>query len=81
MPNQLITCDKHGRSPGYCVCVHIVHGGAPAAHIVKATEQELGEAVCQRCSQTEPTVDDLVLLCAGCLASLLERNRHGLPKQ
>jgi len=65
---MLVTCDKHGQGPGYCVCLHVASGAAPT-HIMKATEKELGEALCAECQKNKNlTADDLVLWCAGCFA-------------
>jgi hypothetical protein len=40
----LLECGRHGQSPGYAVCAHIMNG-AKAAYIIRATEKELGEEV------------------------------------
>lgn len=67
MKFPLITCKKHGLGPGYCICIHIAAGAKPF-RVIKATEEELGEAVCADCQGKELEVEDLVLWCAGCFA-------------
>lgn len=67
--SQLIMCDTHGQSPGYCVCLHVL-AGAKAVWIVPATEEELGEALCADCVSKELTADDLQLMCAGHFAEM-----------
>jgi hypothetical protein len=68
---QLVTCEKHGQGPGYCICLHVANG-AKAVHIDKATENELGCAVCAECDDRSRslTADDFLLYCAGCFAEL-----------
>lgn len=68
----IVTCGKHGRGPGYCVCLHVADG-AKVAHLVPATEKDLGEALCKDCKKRTITADDLVLWCAGCFAESQER--------
>jgi len=73
--SKLVTCDVHGVGPGYVVCLHVI-AGAKIAHLEKATEDELGEAVCKACEDNAKeegrTLDaeDFSLFCAGCLAEL-----------
>ena len=68
---QLVTCDKHGKGPGYCVCLHVING-AKVAYFERATEKELGVAVCEDCERREPTADDMALVCAGCYATEIQ---------
>ena len=73
---QLVTCDRHGKGPGYCVCLHVTNG-AKVVGFVKATEEELGEALCANCTANKDnlTVDDLVLICAGCYAVEIKKGQ------
>ena len=65
----LLECGRHGQSPGYAVCHHIMNG-AKAAYIIRATEKELGEALCYICEHESKgrtlDVDECNLICAGC---------------
>lgn len=71
MTLQQLECGRHGKGPGYFVCMHIMDG-AKAAFIKNATESEFGEAVCYMCEHEakhrDLTPDECSLICAGCFA-------------
>jgi hypothetical protein len=72
--SKLVVCDRHGQGPCYVVCVHVVDGKA-IAYFDPATEQHIGQAVCEECSLGGDSLhtDLAKCLCAGCMAELLAK--------
>lgn len=65
----LTQCEKHGISPCYVVCIHVLKGVTPA-YVEAAREDFIGQAVCGECHSKSLTVDDGNLICAGHFAEL-----------
>ena len=67
---KMIECGRHGQSPAYIVCEHIMNG-AKAAMLETATEEKFGEALCYICleesTKRELTAEEASVICAGCL--------------
>lgn len=66
--HRLLTCGEHGEQrPWYVVCVHVLNGERPAAHLVAPSEEDpVGEAVCEECSNHKPDLDLLRPICDKC---------------
>lgn len=71
---NLIECKNHKRRPWYATCVHVM-AGQPCAYMVAATPDEIGEALCKKCSEFDgsPPVEDLRCVCDCCF------EQHVLP--
>jgi len=70
-----VGCTTHGRRRGFIVCKHVANEHAAVAHFVDADADELGEVLCAACHQSdhEPAIDNLLLVCADCVATILGR--------
>jgi hypothetical protein len=75
----LITCETHGASPAYIVCLHVLNGER-AVHVIHATKKDFGEALCGECVQRRSgfeSADELSLICAGHFAEMQKRWSDG----
>jgi hypothetical protein len=71
-----VVCPDHvGPQQAFMVCVHCDQAGAPVVHLVEATDQEPGEALCATCHAHADTItaDDLLLVCRGCFDQFFQR--------
>ena len=68
--DHLVECDKHGRIPGYVICIHVMSKKASAAHVDHpGPGNPIGGISCAECAKIkdmEKLKQMLRLICKGC---------------
>lgn len=64
--DNLVDCDKHGRIPGYVICIHVISKQTAAVHVDHpGPGNPIGGISCAECAGTND-LDKLRLICRGC---------------